>query len=160
MLLLYLFPPVRERQTMTEKMPPGNSQINEQSEQKGQPENFSTPDFLQEEEQASSPSGSDSPAQERNLDPNSSHVPRNLSFILDIPLEISVELGHTKMRIADILKLGQGSIIELTNPAGSSLEVLVNQKPIAKGEVVVVNEKYGIRLIEILSIMERIEKLR
>jgi|GEM_PF-183142 len=86
--------------------------------------------------------------------------PHNLDFILDIPLEISVELGRTKVRIADILKLGQGSIIELTNPAGSALEVLVNHKPIAKGEVVVVNEKYGIRLTEILSVMERIEKLR
>jgi len=88
------------------------------------------------------------------------YLPRNLDFILDIPLEISVELGHTRIRIADILKLGQGSIVELTNPAGSALEVLVNHKPVAKGEVVVVNEKYGIRLTEILSIMERIEKLR
>ncbi|MEW5800594.1 MAG: flagellar motor switch protein FliN [bacterium] len=88
------------------------------------------------------------------------YFPRNLDFILDIPLEISVELGRTRMRIADILKLGQGSIIELSNPAGSALEVLVNHKPIAKGEVVVVNEKYGIRLTEILSVMERIEKLR
>jgi flagellar motor switch protein FliN/FliY len=145
---------------MTEKTPPGNSRVNEPSEQKGQPENFSTPDFLEVERQSSPPPASDPPPEERNLDPDTSHVPRNLSFILDIPLEISVELGRTKMRIADILKLGQGSIIELNNPAGSSLEILVNQKPIAKGEVVVINEKYGIRLIEILSIMERIEKLK
>ena len=88
------------------------------------------------------------------------YLPRNLDFILDIPLEISVELGRTRMRIADILKLGQGAIVELSNPAGSALEVLVNNKPIAKGEVVVVNEKYGIRLTEILSVIERIEKLR
>jgi flagellar motor switch protein FliN/FliY len=88
------------------------------------------------------------------------YLPRNLDFILDIPLEISVELGRTRIQIADILKLGQGSIIELSNTAGSALEVLVNHKPIAKGEVVVVNEKYGIRLTEILSVMERIEKLR
>jgi len=88
------------------------------------------------------------------------YLPRNLDFILDIPLEISVELGRTRICIADILKLGQGSIIELSNPAGSALEVLVNHKPVAKGEVVVVNEKYGIRLTEILSVMERIEKLR
>jgi flagellar motor switch protein FliN/FliY len=145
---------------MTEKTPPGHSQVNEPSEQKGQPGNFSTPDFLDVERQASPPPAGDPPPEERNSDPDSSHVPRNLSFILDIPLEISVELGRTKMRIADILKLGQGSIIELNNPAGSSLEILVNQKPIAKGEVVVMNEKYGIRLIEILSIMERIEKLK
>ncbi len=104
-----------------------------------------------------------SPQQGQNAEtPGHDHayLPRNLDFILDIPLEISVELGHTRIRIADILKLGQGSIVELTNPAGSALEVLVNHKPVAKGEVVVVNEKYGIRLTEILSIIERIEKLR
>ncbi|MGA1875806.1 MAG: flagellar motor switch protein FliN [bacterium] len=145
---------------MTERISPGHSQVNEQGEQKAQPGNSSPPDPLQVEGQASPIPGSDLPLEEKSSDPDSSHVPRNLSFIMDIPLEISVELGRTKMRIADILKLGQGSIIELNNPAGSSLEVLVNQKPIAKGEVVVVNEKYGIRLIEILSIMERIEKLR
>jgi len=135
---------------MTEKIPPGHSQVHERSEQKEQ----------KVEGQASPLPGRDLPPEEGNLEPDSSHVPHNLSLIMDIPLEISVELGCTKMRIADILKLGQGSIIELNNLAGSSLEVLVNQKPIAKGEVVVVNEKYGIRLLEILSIMERIEKLR
>lgn len=97
---------------------------------------------------------------EENLDHDSLHDSTNLDFILDIPLQLSVELGRTRIRIADILKLGQGSIIELTNPAGNSLEILINQKPIARGEVVVVNEKYGIRLIEILSVMERIEKLQ
>ncbi len=98
--------------------------------------------------------------EEEKLPDRNNNIPRNLDFILDIPLEISIVLGRATMRIADILKLGQGSVIELTNPAGSSLEFLVNQKPIAKGEVVVVNEKYGIRLVEILSIMERIEKLK
>lgn len=93
-------------------------------------------------------------------DQDQQQINRNLDFILDIPLDVSVELGRSKIRIADILKLGQGSVIELSNPAGGSLEVLVNQKPVAKGEVVVVNEKYGVRLIEILSVIERIEKLR
>lgn len=123
-----------------------------------QPENFSAFPETQSSQGAAFQTAETQPylpAEEANP-----YLPRNLDFILDIPLEISVELGRTHVCIADILKLGQGSIIELANPAGSSLEVLVNHKPIAKGEVVVVNEKYGIRLTEILSIMERIEKLR
>lgn len=84
----------------------------------------------------------------------------NMEFLLDISLEITVELGRTKMLINDMLKLGQGSVIELTKLAGESLEILANQKPIARGEVVVVNEKYGVRLTEVISPMERIERLR
>ncbi len=84
----------------------------------------------------------------------------NMDFILDIPLEISVELGRTTLMINDLLKLGQGSVIELTKVAGDTLEVLANQRLIARGEVVVINDKYGIRLTEIISPMERIEKLR
>jgi flagellar motor switch protein FliN/FliY len=84
----------------------------------------------------------------------------NMEFLLDIPLEVTVELGRTKMIINDMLKLGQGSVIELSKLAGESLEILANQKPIARGEVVVVNEKYGVRLTEVISPMERIERLR
>jgi flagellar motor switch protein FliN/FliY len=84
----------------------------------------------------------------------------NMEFVLDIPLEVTVELGRTKMLINDLLKLGQGSVIELTKLAGESLDILANQKAIARGEVVVVNEKYGIRLTEVISPMERIERLR
>jgi flagellar motor switch protein FliN/FliY len=84
----------------------------------------------------------------------------NMDFVLDIPLEVTVELGRTKMLINDLLKLGQGSVIELTKFAGESLDILANQKAIARGEVVVVNEKYGIRLTEVISPMERIERLR
>jgi flagellar motor switch protein FliN/FliY len=84
----------------------------------------------------------------------------NMEFVLDIPLEVTVELGRTKMLINDMLKLGQGSVIELAKLAGESLEILANQKPIARGEVVVVNEKYGVRLTEVISPMERIERLR
>ena len=86
--------------------------------------------------------------------------PVNMEFLLDIPLEVTVELGRTKMLINDMLKLGQGSVIELAKLAGESLEILANQKPIARGEVVVVNEKYGVRLTEVISPMERIEGLR
>lgn len=84
----------------------------------------------------------------------------NMEFLLDIPLEVTVELGRTKMLINDLLKLGQGSVIELSKLAGESLEILANQKPIARGEVVVVNEKYGVRLTEVISPMERVEGLR
>ena len=84
----------------------------------------------------------------------------NMEFVLDIPLEVTVELGRTKMLINDMLKLGQGSVIELTKLAGESLEILANQKPIARGEVVVVDEKYGVRLTEVISPMERVEGLR
>ena len=84
----------------------------------------------------------------------------NLDFILDIPLEITVELGRTRMLIDELLKLGQGSVIELSKVTGETLEVLANQRPIARGEVVSVNDKYGIRLTEIISPMERIEGLK
>ena len=84
----------------------------------------------------------------------------NMEFLLDISLDVTVELGRTRMLINDMLKLGQGSVIELSKLAGESLDILANQKPIARGEVVVVNEKYGVRLTEVISTMERIERLR
>lgn len=85
---------------------------------------------------------------------------QSLDFILDIPLKVTVELGRTKMAIRDILQLAQGSVVELTKFAGEPLEVLVNEKLIARGEVVVVNEKFGIRLTDIISPVERIEQLK
>jgi len=84
----------------------------------------------------------------------------NMDFLLDIPLEISVELGRTKMLINELLKLGQGSVVELSKLAGEPLEILANQKLVARGEVVVVSEKYGVRLTEIISPIERIERLK
>lgn len=83
-----------------------------------------------------------------------------IEFVLDIPLEINVELGRTKMVINDLLKLGQGSVVELSKRAGETLEILANEKLVARGEVVVVNEKYGVRITEIVSPTERIEGLR
>ncbi|MGA1823022.1 MAG: flagellar motor switch protein FliN [bacterium] len=84
---------------------------------------------------------------------------QNLDFLLDISLQVTVELGRCKMKIKDLLKLSQGSIIELESAAGSSLDIYVNQKLMAKGEVIVTNDKYGIRLTEIISPVERIENL-
>jgi len=85
--------------------------------------------------------------------------PKNLNLILDIPLQVRVELGRTKMLINDLLQLGQGSVIELTKLVGEPLEVLVNDKLVARGEVVVVNEKFGVRLTDIITPMERVEAL-
>jgi flagellar motor switch protein FliN/FliY len=83
----------------------------------------------------------------------------NLDFILDLPLEVSVELGRARMLISELLQLGQGSVIELNKLAGDPVEVFVNQKLIARGEVVVVNEKFGVKMIEILSPAERVKQL-
>ncbi|MBW1708853.1 MAG: flagellar motor switch protein FliN [Deltaproteobacteria bacterium] len=84
---------------------------------------------------------------------------RQLDFILDIPLEVTVELGRTKMLINDLLQLGQGSVIELDKLAGEPLEILINNKLVARGEVVVINEKFGVRLTDIISPMERVQSL-
>ncbi|MBF0227456.1 MAG: flagellar motor switch protein FliN [Desulfobacterales bacterium] len=84
---------------------------------------------------------------------------RELDFILDIPLELSVELGRTKMLVHDLLQLGQGSIVELNKLAGEPLEIFINRKLVARGEVVVVNEKFGIRLTDIISPLERVKSL-
>jgi flagellar motor switch protein FliN len=85
---------------------------------------------------------------------------RDLEFLLDIPLVISVELGRTKMLINDLLQLGQGSVIELEKLAGEPMEIYVNNRLIARGEVVVVNEKFGVRLTDIASPSERVRQLR
>lgn len=84
----------------------------------------------------------------------------NLDFILDIPLSLTVELGRNRMLISELLQLGQGSVIELTKLAGEPMDIFINQRLIARGEVVVVNEKFGVRLTDIISPAERINKLR
>ena len=87
-------------------------------------------------------------------------LPGNLDFVLDIPMTLTVELGRSQMLISELLKLGRGSVIELAKLSGEPLDILANQRLIARGEVVVVNEKYGIRITEIISPVERVEKLR
>ncbi|CAE6908543.1 flagellar motor switch protein FliN [Pseudomonas marincola] len=84
----------------------------------------------------------------------------NLDVILDIPVSISMEVGNTDITIRNLLQLNQGSVIELDRLAGEPLDVLVNGTLIAHGEVVVVNEKFGIRLTDVISPSERIKKLR
>jgi flagellar motor switch protein FliN/FliY len=84
---------------------------------------------------------------------------RELDFILDIPLDVSAELGRTKLLINELLQLGQGSVVELNKLAGEPLEVYVNGKLVARGEAVVINEKFGIRLTDIISPIERVKQL-
>ena len=84
----------------------------------------------------------------------------DLNFILDIPLFLTVELGRNRMLISELLQLGQGSVVEMTKLAGEPMDVYVNQRLIARGEVVVINEKFGVRLTDIVSPAERINNLR
>lgn len=84
----------------------------------------------------------------------------NLDVILDIPVTISMEIGHTNINIRNLLQLNQGSVVELDRLAGEPLDVLVNGTLIAHGEAVVVNEKYGIRLTDVISPAERVKKLK
>ena len=84
----------------------------------------------------------------------------NLNVILDIPVTLSVEIGRTRQTIRNLLQLNQGSVVELDRLAGEPMDVLVNGTLIAHGEVVVVNEKFGIRLTDVISAAERVKKLR
>jgi flagellar motor switch protein FliN/FliY len=84
----------------------------------------------------------------------------NLRFLLDIPLQVTVELGRKRLVVHDLLQLNQGSVIELTKQIGEPFEVLVNQKLIARGEVVVINDKFGVRITDIISPTERVQQLQ
>ena len=84
---------------------------------------------------------------------------KNLDFIMDIPLQLTVELGRTKLLVRDVLQLNQGSVVELTKLAGEPLDVFVNSKLVARGEAVVVNDKFSIRLLDIVSPNERVDKV-
>ena len=84
----------------------------------------------------------------------------NLEVILDVPVTLSMEVGRTRIPIRNLLQLNQGSVVELERPAGGPLDVFVNGTLVAHGEVVVVNEKFGIRLTDVISPAERIRKLK
>ena len=87
-------------------------------------------------------------------------VSRDIEFLLDIPVEITVQLGMTRMLIKELLQLGQGSVVELDKLAGEPMEILANNRLVARGEVVVVNEKFGVRLTDIISPTERLTRLK
>lgn len=86
--------------------------------------------------------------------------PPNLEMLLDIPVTVSVEIGRARMTVREFLGLARESVIELDKPVGEPLEVFVNGKLVAKGEAVVVNERFGIRLTEVVSAPERAQRLR
>jgi flagellar motor switch protein FliN/FliY len=112
------------------------------------------------EEQESAEALTQAPMQNLVEDENGKMGDTNLDVILDIPISISLQIGSTKISIRNLLKLNQGSVVELDRLAGEPLDVLVNGTLIAHGEVVVVNEKYGIRLTDVISAAERIQKLK
>lgn len=85
---------------------------------------------------------------------------RRLEILLDVPLDISVELGRSRMSIQELLALGPGSVVELDKVAGEPLDILVNQRLVARGEAVVVNDKFGVRITDIISPSERVARLR
>ena len=85
---------------------------------------------------------------------------RRIDLLLDVPLDVSVELGRNRMTIQDLLALGPGSVIELDKVAGEPLDILVNDRLVARGEAVVVNDKFGVRITDIVSPQERIARLR
>ncbi|MBN1211356.1 MAG: flagellar motor switch protein FliN [candidate division Zixibacteria bacterium] len=92
-------------------------------------------------------------------EPAGNNDPRNIDLLMDVDLPISIELGRTHMSIADILALGPGSVVELNKLAGEPVDLLVNQKVVAKGEVVVVDENFGLRITQLLTQEERLKSL-
>lgn len=85
--------------------------------------------------------------------------PLDMKFILDIPLKVAVEVGRTRLLVEELLQLGQGSVIELDKQMGEPFEVMVNEKLVARGEIVVVNDRFGVRLTDIISQTERVQQL-
>lgn len=87
-------------------------------------------------------------------------LPKNMELLMDVPLNVSVRLGHVRMQIRDLLKLNKGSLIELEKEADEPLEIHVNDRLLAYGEVVMIKDKLGIRITDIVSLAERLENLR
>lgn len=112
------------------------------------------------EQEATEAAAKAAPMEELTADARPKVGQDKLDVILDIPITISMEVGRTKIPIRNLLQLNQGSVVELDRLAGEPLDVLVNGTLVAHGEVVVVNEKFGIRLTDVMSPHERIQKLR
>lgn len=91
---------------------------------------------------------------------NNIQTDKNLNFLLDIPVSVTVELGKTKLLLKDLLKLDEGAILELDKFEGEPVDILVNNKLIAKGEVVIINERFGVKIIDIISTQERVKQLK
>ena len=84
----------------------------------------------------------------------------NLDFLLDVPLQVTVELGRSKITISELLKLSKGSVLELNKVAGEALDFRVNDRLVARGEAIVINDRFGVRLTDVISPTERVEKLK
>jgi flagellar motor switch protein FliN/FliY len=147
-----------------EQLPPDNAP------QQGEPEEeISWADAMEDLERQKQMIQDQTKAQARSAAPESSmskaspspgpELP-NLQFILDIPLLVTVELGRKRLLVHDLLQLSQGSVIELTKQIGEPFEVLINQKLIARGEIVVINDKFGVRITDIISPLERVQQLQ
>lgn len=93
--------------------------------------------------------GSSAPAKKQNS--------RTIDFLMDVALQVSVEVGRTRMTINDLLQMGPGSVVELEKLAGEPLDIFINGKAVARGEAVIVNEKFGVRLTDIISPEERVD---
>lgn len=91
--------------------------------------------------------------------PAGSHEPRNLDLLMDVDLPVAIELGRTKMAISEILSLGPGSVVELNKLAGEPVDLLVNSKVVARGEVVVIDENFGLRITQLITPEERLRAL-
>lgn len=99
-------------------------------------------------------------AEEMAAETQAGDANRNFDLLLDIPLEVTVEIGRARLAIRELLQLGPGSVMELTKAAGEPLDVLVNGKPIARGEAVMVNDRFGVRLTDIISPTDRLAGLK
>ncbi len=120
-------------------------------------------DAMSEQSEAEAGANSElpeAPLQNLQAENTGNGEPANLETILDIPVSLAVEIGQTKISIKNLLQLNQGSVVELERLAGEPLDVKVNNTLVAHGEIVVVNEKYGIRLTDIVSTHERVKKLQ
>jgi len=113
-------------------------------------------DVQQELEQVADAAGGVADAATAMKKPSGAHT---LDFILDVTLQVTVEVGRARMTIQDLLQLGQGSVVELEKLAGEPLDIYINGKQVARGEAVIVNEKFGVRLTDIISPEDRIEGL-
>jgi len=101
------------------------------------------------------------PASLASLEPQKSAIGvENIDLILDVPLKVTVQIGNARMMIRDLLQLGQGSVIELEKMAGEPMDVFIGDRLVARGDVVVINEKFGVRLNDIVSPVERIKQLQ
>lgn len=131
------------------------------SEEPGQEEQVSDDDWAAAMGEQAASEAEATPAVFANLDSGAdkSPIPQDFDMILDIPVHMTVELGRTRITIRNLLQLAHGSVVELDGLAGEPLSVLVNGTLIAQGEVVVVNDKFGIRLTDIITPSERMKKL-